>query len=57
MLEALLERDAVTSDMLTALTGKLAAFYQQSEQSEHIGSFGSRETVDGNWQENFDQTD
>jgi len=57
MMEVLLEKDTVTSDMLTALTGKLAAFHRSSERSGHIDSFGSEETIRGNWQENFGQTD
>jgi aminoglycoside phosphotransferase family enzyme/predicted kinase len=56
MMEALLEKDTVTSDMLTALTGKLAAFHRSSERSGRIDSFGGEETIRANWQENFEQT-
>lgn len=57
MMGRLLKENAVSSEMLTRLTGQLAAFHQSSESSKHISTFGSRETVGGNWQENFDQTD
>ncbi len=57
MMERLLAENAVSSEMLTELTGRLAAFHGSSESSKHISTFGSRETVGGNWQENFDQTD
>ncbi len=56
-MERLLAENAVSSEMLTELTGRLAAFHGSSESSKHISTFGSRETVGGNWQENFDQTD
>jgi aminoglycoside phosphotransferase family enzyme len=57
MMERLPKESAVSSEMLIRLTGQLAAFHQSSESSKHISTFGSRETVGGNWQENFDQTD
>ncbi len=56
MMEALLESHAVTSDMLTGLTGKLAAFHQSSERNRRIDSFGGEETIRANWRENFEQT-
>jgi len=55
--ERLLAENAVGRETLTELTGRLAAFHGSSESSKHISTFGSRETVGGNWQENFDQTD
>ncbi len=57
MMEHLLAENAVSSEMLTRLTAQLAAFHRSAESSKHISTFGSRETVGGNWQENFDQTD
>ena len=57
MTERLLEENAVSSEMITRLTGQLAAFHRSSESSKHISTFGSRETIGGNWQENFNQTD
>ena len=56
-MERLLAENAVGRETLTELTGRLAAFHGSSESSKHISTFGSRETVGGNWQENFDQTD
>jgi aminoglycoside phosphotransferase family enzyme len=55
MMERLLAENAVSSEMLTEPTGRLAAFHESSESSKHISTFGSRETVGGNWQEDFDQ--
>ena len=45
------------SDILTELTGRLAAFHGSSESNKQSSTFGSREAVGGNWQEDFNQTD
>ena len=54
--ERLLAENAVSSEVLTELTGRLAAFHG-SKSGKHLSTFGSRETVGGNWQENSDQSD
>jgi aminoglycoside phosphotransferase family enzyme/predicted kinase len=57
MMERLLERGTITSEMLERLTAKLATFHAEAETSEHIQSFGGLEAVAANWRENFDQTE
>jgi len=57
MMDALLDDGAVSSEMLTRLTGKLVEFHRTSERSDYIDSFGSEEAIRFNWQENFDQTE
>ncbi|MDI6858776.1 MAG: AAA family ATPase [Dehalococcoidia bacterium] len=56
MMDVLLDEGAVSSEMLTRLTGKLVEFHRTSERSGYIDSFGSEETIRFNWRENFDQT-
>ena len=57
MMERLHAENAGSSEMLTELKGRLAASHGSSESSKHISTFGSRETVGGNWRENSDQTE
>ncbi len=57
MMERLLEQDAITSDMLERLTGKLVAFHAQAETNDYIQSFGKPDAVAANWRENFDQSE
>ncbi len=57
MMNRLLERDAVTSDMLALLARRLAEFHASSERSEEIDRYGGLETAMVNWRENFEQTE
>ncbi len=57
MMAQLLERDAVTPAMLSALAERIAAFHQSSERSPEIDSYGGLETAAFNWRENFQQTE
>ncbi|MGA2284738.1 MAG: AAA family ATPase [Dehalococcoidia bacterium] len=57
MMERLLERGAITSEMLERLTAKLASFHAEAETSEYIQSFGKKDAVAANWRENFDQSE
>jgi hypothetical protein len=57
MIGHLLERDAVTPEMVRALARRLAEFHASAETGPEIEPFGSLETVAGNWRENFEQTE
>lgn len=56
MMSDLIERDAVTSDMLAGLARRLADFHASSERSDEIDRYGGLETAMVNWRENFEQT-
>jgi len=57
MMGHLLEKDAVTPAMVRALARRLAEFHASAETGPEIDTFGSRETIAGNWRENFEQTE
>jgi len=57
MMGHLLERDAVTPEMLRALARRLAEFHASAETGPEIEVFGGLETIGGNWRENFEQTE
>ncbi len=57
MMSHLVERDAVTPEMLADLARRLAGFHASSERSEEIDRFGGLETAMLNWRENFEQTE
>jgi aminoglycoside phosphotransferase family enzyme len=57
MMGRLLEEDAVTPEMLRALTRRLAEFHASAETGPEIEPFGGLETIGGNWRENFEQTE
>jgi aminoglycoside phosphotransferase family enzyme/predicted kinase len=57
MMERLLRRGAVDSEMLRGLAAKIADFHAAAETNEHIRSFGGLDTIMGNWRENFEQTE
>ena len=57
MMPQLLRRDAVTSEMLARLAGRIAEFHAAAETSDEIAAFGGLDTVLGNWRENFEQTE
>ena len=57
MMTRLLERDAVTPELLARLAQRIADFHAASERSEEIDRFGGLETAMLNWRENFEQTE
>jgi len=57
MMGHLLEKDAVTAEMVRALARRLAEFHASAETGPDIEAFGSLETIAGNWRENFEQTE
>jgi aminoglycoside phosphotransferase family enzyme/predicted kinase len=57
MMTPLLERDAVTPDMVSLLARTIAEFHASSERSDEIDQYGRLETALVNWRENFEQTE
>lgn len=57
MMTPLLERDAVTPEMIERIARRMAEFHLSSERNDEIDSFGGLETVLVNWRENFEQTE
>jgi aminoglycoside phosphotransferase family enzyme/predicted kinase len=57
MMGRLLEDEAVTPEMLRALARRLAEFHASAETGPEIERFGGLETIEGNWRENFEQTE
>ncbi len=57
MMTGLLERNAVTSEMVATLARRIADFHASSERSEKIDAFGGLDTALANWRENFEQTE
>ncbi len=56
MMNVLLAKNQVSSDMVGRVAGKIAAFHRQAETSAAISAFGELATITGNTDENFDQT-
>jgi aminoglycoside phosphotransferase family enzyme/predicted kinase len=54
-LEQRLQRDQVTTEVVTGLANKLAAFHAAAEAGEHIASFGRFDAVARNIRENLEQ--
>ena len=57
MMTPLLERNAVTPEMIAGLAVRIADFHAKSERSDEIDRFGGLETAMVNWRENFEQTE
>ncbi len=57
MMTPLLERGAVTSELLAGLARRIADFHATSERSDEIDRLGGLETAMVNWRENFEQTE
>ncbi|MCH8993934.1 MAG: AAA family ATPase [Chloroflexi bacterium] len=57
MMTALLERGAVTPELLAGLARRVADFHASSERSDEIDRLGRLETAMLNWRENFEQTE
>jgi hypothetical protein len=57
MMTPLLERNAVTPEMIERIGRRMAEFHLSSERNDEIDRFGGLETVLLNWRENFEQTE
>jgi aminoglycoside phosphotransferase family enzyme/predicted kinase len=57
MLNVLLDRNQVSSEMIGQLAGKLAEFHAQAENNPRINSFGEIQAIRVNTEENFSQTE
>lgn len=56
MMSRLLDQGAVAAADIEAIARVVAAFHSAAATDEHIASFGSLQTVRGNWLENLRQT-
>jgi aminoglycoside phosphotransferase family enzyme len=56
MMDRLLERDAVTPEMLGGLARRLASFYADAPAGPQISAMAEPGAILANWQENFAQT-
>ncbi len=56
MMNVLLVKNQVSSDMVARVAEKLAAFHRQAETDATISAFGNVETIRVNTEENFSQT-
>ena len=57
MMDALLSKDKVSTQMLTNVAEKLAEYHQKAETNASISAFGDLETITVNTGENFSQTE
>ena len=57
MMTPLLERNAVTPQMIELIARRMAEFHLSSERSDEIDGYGGLETALANWHENFAQTE
>jgi aminoglycoside phosphotransferase family enzyme/predicted kinase len=57
MMDALLEKDSLTDEMISCLSEKIAAFHQRAETNQEISAFGSVDAIRQNTEENFSQTE
>lgn len=56
MMDRLLEADRVLPEMVDRLAVRIAEFHAASAASREIDRFGSPQTIQRNWSENFEQT-
>ncbi|MFC1935005.1 hypothetical protein ACFLXZ_01670 [Chloroflexota bacterium] len=57
MLDVLLTKNKVSAQMITVVGGKLAEFHRKAEANATISTFGSLDSIRGNAEENFTQTE
>lgn len=57
MMDVLLGKNQVTTEMIRRVAEKVAEFHAKAETGPEIGKFGSAETVTFNTEENFSQTE
>jgi aminoglycoside phosphotransferase family enzyme len=56
MMDVRLKSTEVTTEMISRLADKIAAFHRQAETNEEISTFGKIDTIRQNTDENFSQT-
>ena len=56
MMDVLLAQNRVSPPMVISVAQKLAEFHQRAETNAHISTFGNRDTITQNTEENFTQT-
>jgi aminoglycoside phosphotransferase family enzyme/predicted kinase len=54
-LEAQVRAGTATPALLAEVARSIAAFHRNAKTGAHIASFGERQVIEGNWQENFAQ--
>ncbi len=57
MMDVLLANDGVSTEMITGVAQKLAAFHKEAETNAEISAFGEIKAITRNTDENFDQTE
>ena len=57
MMDVLLLRGEVTSEMVARVAGKLVSFHQEAETNQEIAAFGRLDVIRQNCDENFAQTE
>ncbi len=57
MMDTLLESNSVSTEMISRLADKIAAFHRQAETNGEISIFGKVDTISQNTEENFSQTE
>jgi aminoglycoside phosphotransferase family enzyme/gluconate kinase len=57
MMDALLESNSLSTEMISRLADKIAAFHRQAETNSEISTFGRVDTISQNTEENFSQTE
>jgi aminoglycoside phosphotransferase family enzyme/predicted kinase len=57
MMNSLLAANQLTTEMLTRVAKKLAAFHKKAEANAEISAFGTIEVISQNTSENFEQTE
>ena len=55
-LEAQVRAGTAAPTLLAEVARFIAAFHRNAKTDAHIASFGERQVIEGNWQENFTQT-
>ena len=56
MMNVLLEKHRVSTEMIRRVAEKLAGFHQRTETGDNINAFGDLDTITRNTEENFSQT-
>jgi aminoglycoside phosphotransferase family enzyme/predicted kinase len=56
MLDTLVDTGIISIDEIEMVARKICRFHAEAATSPHISTFGSREQICFNWNENFDQT-
>lgn len=57
MLDQMVARDEVTEAIIDRIADRLSRFHQDARRGPDVNFYGSPETIRGNWDENFAQTE